>query len=63
MIQAGHEVGNCGDYKFAFACYDRLGNQHKGTPEEATAVVHIAPTGLKKNSYNKDTDVLVLDVA
>lgn len=66
LVRAEHKVDRCGDYKFAFACYDALGNQHEGSPEEAVAVVHIAPpapTGLKKNSYNKDTDVLVLDVA
>ena len=66
LIQAKHRVDRCGDYNFAFACYDALGNLHEGTPEEATVVVHIAPPappGLKKNSYDKDTDVLVLDVA
>lgn len=66
IIQARRKVDSCGDYKFGFACYDRLGNLHEGTPEEAEVEVHIAPpapTGLKKNSYNKDTDVLVLDAA
>jgi len=66
VIQARRKVHSCGDYKFGFACYERLGNLHEGTPEEAEVEVHIAPpapTGLKKNSYNKDTDVLVLDAA
>jgi len=66
LIQATHEVDECGEYKFGLACYDALGNPHSGTPEEAELEVHIAPpapTGLKKNSYNKDTDVLILDVA
>jgi hypothetical protein len=66
VIKAVREVGDCGLYKFGLACYDKLGNPHTGTPGEASANVHTAPyapAGLKKNSYNKDTDVLVLDVA
>jgi len=66
IIQATHQVEFCGNYKFGFACYDKLSNLHEGTPEEADIEVHIAPpkpSGLKKNSYNKDTGVLVLDVA
>ena len=65
-IRAQVIVTACGDYKFGFKCYDALGNAHTGTPEEADAIVHIAPdapTGLKKNSYNKTTDVFVLDAA
>ncbi|MHC4398022.1 MAG: hypothetical protein ACYS1A_20455 [Planctomycetota bacterium] len=64
VIRATHQVSECGEYKYGFKCYDKLGNLHTGTPEEATASVHIAPpapSGLKKNSYNKDTDILVLD--
>ena len=66
VIRAAQQVDYCGDYKYGFKCYDKLGNLHTGTPEEASVSVHIAPpapTGLKKNSYDKDTDVLVLDVA
>lgn len=66
IIQAQVQVETCGDYKFGFAVYDKLGNEHEGTPDEEEIEVHIsppAPAGLKKNSYNKDTDVLVLDVA
>lgn len=66
VINTVQNVIVCGDYKYAFACYDQLGNLHEGTPEEAEAYVHIAPpapTGLKKNNYNKTTDVLILDVA
>jgi transposase-like protein len=65
-ICAEHKVVCCGAYKFGFACYDAAGNQHAGTPRQVTVDVHIAPekpTGLKKNSYNKTTDVLVLDAA
>ena len=65
-IKATNQVDVCGDYKFGFTCYDSLGNLHEGSPEEAAVEVHIAPpapTGLKKNSYNKTTDVLVLDAA
>jgi len=66
VITATHRVEYCGDYKFGFACFDKLGNLSEGMPEEAEIEVHISPpqpAGLKKNSYNKDTDILVLDVA
>lgn len=66
VIEARYGVDECGDYKFGFACYDIEGNQHEGAPDEVTAVVHIAPpapTGLVKNSYDKDTDILILDAA
>lgn len=66
VLRIIHEVDSCGEYKFGLACYDKFGNLHQGTPGQVTASVHIAPpapAGLKKNSYNKDTDVLVLDVA
>lgn len=66
VITAVHEVSVCGKYKFGFACYDQFGNLHEGTPEEAEIEIHFAPdapTGLKKDSYNKTTDVLILDAA
>jgi len=66
VITAQYRADCCGAYKFAFACYDTAGNVHAGTPEEVTVHVHIAPpapVGLKLYSYNKTTDVLVLDVA
>jgi len=67
LITATCQVEGCGTYKFGFACYDKLGNVHEGTPEEVTQAIHVAPaapiTGLKKNSYNKTTDVLILDEA
>ena len=66
VITATYQADGCGQYKFGFACYDQLGNLHEGTPEEAIVHIHIAPsapTGLKKNSYNKETDILVLDAA
>lgn len=66
LITVTSEVDSCGTYKFGFACYDKLGNLHEGSPEEVTVDVHVAPavpTGLKKNSYDKDTDILVLDAA
>ena len=59
------EVNECGHYKFAFAAYDKAGNLHVGTPDEVVTYIHLppdAPSRLKKNSYNKATDVLVLDV-
>ena len=66
IIQAACEVDDCGEYEFGLTCYDGLGNPHSGSPDEVEVEVHIAPpapTGLKKNSYNKTTDVLILDVA
>ena len=66
IIEASYSIDDCGDYKFAFTCYDQLGNLHQGSPEETTLYIHIAPaapTPLAKNSYNKTTDILILDVA
>jgi len=66
VVRAEYTVGECGNYRFALKLFDGLGNPHTGLPEELAAAIHIAPlipAGLKKNSYNKDTDVLVLDVA
>ena len=66
IIRAAYEVSDCGAYKFGFTCYDELGNLHTGTPEEVDVHVHVAPlapTGLTKESYNKTTDVLVLNTA
>jgi len=57
-------VHACGDYKFGFSHYDKAGNKHAGSPEEITVPIHVAPpapTGLRRNSYDKDTDILVLD--
>jgi len=65
VISASVKAAACGLYKFAFACYDSLGNQHEGVPEEISVDVHVAPSapaGLKKHSYNKDADILILDV-
>ena len=67
VISAQAEVNSCGAYKFGFACYDKHGHPHEGTPEEVTVNVHIAPpeapTALKKISYDKATDILVLTAA
>lgn len=66
VVETTYEASECGDYKFGLACYDSLGNAHEGTPEEVTVAVHVAPdspVGLAKNSYDIDTDVLVLDAA
>jgi len=66
VIYAQLTINECGDYKFGFKCYDSLGNLHTGTPTEVQAVIHIAPdapTGLKKSSYNKTTDILILEAA
>jgi len=66
VISARHKVSDCGFYEFGFACYDQFGNAYSDSAEEISLDIHIAPPapgGLKKNSYNKTTDVLVLDVA
>jgi len=66
VIRANHKVEACGVYKFGYACYDRCGNVHSGSPEEVTADLHIAPVapgGLKKYSYDAVADSLILDVA
>ena len=57
-------IYECGDYKFGFASYNAAGNKCAGSPEEILVSAHItppAPTGLRRNNYDKDTDVLVLD--
>lgn len=64
VVLATSEVDRCGEFKFAFACYDQLGNAHEGAPDEVTIEVHVtpdAPAGLAKVSYDKTTDVLILD--
>lgn len=66
VIEAETIVAVCGDYKFAFAAFDSLGNPDEGDPEEISVTVHTAPpapTGLVKHSYDPDTDILVLEVA
>ncbi len=66
IVTVEYEVDSCGVYRFGLACYDSLGNAHTGTPDEVELGIDIAPeapAGLAKNSYNKDTDVLVLNAA
>ncbi|KKL11654.1 hypothetical protein LCGC14_2543620, partial [marine sediment metagenome] len=66
VIDAEHSVDYCGAYIYAFACYDLAGNLHEGSPAEVPFDIHIpppVPAGLKKNAYDKETDVLTLDVA
>ncbi|RKY05776.1 MAG: hypothetical protein DRP56_08610 [Planctomycetota bacterium] len=58
-------VSDCGDWIFGVKCYDKLGNEHTGTPNTVAAPVHVAPAvpaGLKKDSYDKATDILTLSV-
>jgi hypothetical protein len=64
IIDAEIIVATCGSYKFAFAAFDSLDNPDEGDPQEISVTVHTAPpapTGLAKNSYDPDTDILVLD--
>lgn len=66
VVSTRHTVPDCGYYRFALACHGAAGNIHEGSPDEVSLNVHVAPpapTGLKKNSYNKTTDVLTLDAA
>lgn len=66
IISAGLIVTECGSYKFAFKCFDKLGNVNVGAPEEIEVEVHTAPpapAGLRKVSYDKDTDILILEAA
>jgi len=59
-------VNECGEYKYAFGCFDEIGNPHEGTPQEVTMHIHIAPPEpprLKKNDYDKVTGVLILNTA
>ena len=64
VIHITSEVRLCGAYKFGLACYDAAGNVHTGSPQELEVPVHIAPPapeGLSKGTYDKATDVLVLN--
>ena len=66
VVTALYRADSCGEYKFGFKCYDSLGNLHTGSPDDITVQLHSAPqapTGLTKVSYNKTTDVLVLNAA
>jgi len=66
IIEAADTVYTCGSYNYGFACYDQHGNQHEGTPDEETIHMHFAPDApdeLKKYSYDKATDILILEAA
>ena len=66
QIEVEYTVEACGEYKFALKAFDSLGNPHTGDPEEESLSIHIAPAapvGLKKISYDKATDILILDTA
>ena len=66
LITEAADITECGNWLFAFYCYDQFGNLHTGTPEEAAVTVHMAPAapaGLTKTSYNKTTDILILTAA
>ena len=59
-------VTECGAYKYAFGAFDRPGNAHTGSPEEIELHIHTAPqtpTKLTKGTYDKATDVLILNAA
>jgi hypothetical protein len=63
IVTAETTVEDCGQYKYGFAVYDKLGNPHVGIPEEVTLDIHLAPDApsrLKKQAYDKATDILTL---
>jgi hypothetical protein len=65
LVRDTVEAEDCGDYKFAFGAFDPAGNWQEGTPGQGQIEVHIAPPapfGLKKDTYNPDTDILILSV-
>lgn len=65
-VEALVRVRACGTYRFGFKAFDAAGNANAGFPEETSLEVHVTPdkaTKLKKVSYDKLTDALVLEVA
>jgi len=66
LITVRQTVFVCGVYKFALKIFDRLGNENVGETEEVEAVIHIAPpapTGLTKGTYDKESNILILEAA
>ncbi len=66
IITTQARVEDCGSYKFGFKVFDKYGNAQEGTSQVVTADIHIPPVvpgGLKKVSYDKDTDILILEAA
>jgi hypothetical protein len=66
VITVKYDVAVCGEHKFALKVFDKLGNANTGTPEELAASIHLAPpapTGLKKNIYAPETQILILNAA
>jgi len=67
-VKAVIEVAACGRYEFAFITYDAAGNADSpaGGRQQLEVNIHIAPAvpaGLVKKSYDKDTDILILEAA
>lgn len=66
VVTATHAVTACGMYKYGIKTFDAAGNENEGTPAEETLSVHVTPpraTPLKPLSYDKATDILILEVA
>lgn len=64
MVEVDQIVEDCGDYKYGLKLYDGLDNSQIGNAGDVSLAVHIAPaapTGLKKISYDKNSDVLILE--
>jgi len=65
LITERLEISDCGNWLFGVTCFDALGNEHTGTPNQVSATVHVAPprpAALQKDSYDADTDILTLTV-
>lgn len=66
VVTTTDRVTACGTYKYGLAAYDAAGNAHAGAPDEVELEIHVAPpkaSRLKKTSYDKSTDTLILEVA
>lgn len=65
LLAITDRVTDCGDFIYAFAAYDKAGNAHEGTPDQAALSIHIPPNppaGLTKATYDKATGLLTLSV-
>jgi len=65
FLQITDRVTDCGDFIYALAAYDKAGNAHEGTPDQASLSIHIPPdppAALTKAAYDKDTGLLTLSV-
>jgi len=65
LVAATHQVSACDTYTYGVKLFDSAGNAQAGSPAEIAVTVHTAPprpAGLKKVSYDADTQLLTLEV-